>query len=347
MNNFEYTTIEQQIVKLKGQQLIIGNESFARWALQTYGYYNIINGYREPYITSTYNKKTYSQDVSFEQIFSLFKLDHNIRNSIMLAMVDLEEHLRAVVADIIGEAFGSDTVSYLEKNNYRDRTVNNPKFRRNNLLNSLTKLAHESYKEPIRYYRDKYNIIPPWILLKGTDFGTLVNYIRLFKKEQREKLIYALYGNKANAETMDSFKELLYDSLSLCLEYRNLAAHGGRIYNYIPNSSIRDVRINAITAGLGKLLRCLNLFAYKQPYRFIENMIDDSVSDYCSAYPHDIHRLEQAIGTEIEVSEVVWINNTSTKYHSNPHCSGMQHVKQIQLSEAAQQGYTPCKRCCE
>ena len=125
-------------------------------------------------------------------------------------MIDLEEHLRAVVSDIIAEAFGTNHKDYLQKNNYRDKKVRDPYYSRENILESLTRLAENSHKEPIQYYRRKYGFVPPWILFKGAYFGTLINFIRLLKKPQRDKLVYALYGNKqVTQENIDSFKDLL------------------------------------------------------------------------------------------------------------------------------------------
>ena len=112
-NVYDYTTTEQQIQKLKSQLLTFENEKLAAQILQTYGYYNIINGYRDPYIIREYGTKKYCPDVTFEQIFALFMLDHEIRDAVLLSMIDLEEHLRAVVADIIAEDFGSDYKKYL------------------------------------------------------------------------------------------------------------------------------------------------------------------------------------------------------------------------------------------
>lgn len=46
--SYQYTTAEQQLQKLKLQKLTILDEDLAKSALRTYGYYNIINGYRDP-----------------------------------------------------------------------------------------------------------------------------------------------------------------------------------------------------------------------------------------------------------------------------------------------------------
>lgn len=344
-HSFEYTTIDEQIKKLKSQHLLFENEAYACTCLRTYGYYNIINGYRDPYIIRDYDRKTYVPDISFEQIFSLFTLDHNIRNSVLLAMIDLEEHLRAVCAEIISDSFGSDYNQYLLYNNYRDKHVSDPKFNRNNVLNSMKKVAELSHSQPIKYYREEHNIIPPWILFKGIYFGTLVNYIRFFKKPQRDRLVTMIYGNVINHDNIEDYKSLLSDSLFMCLEYRNLAAHGGRIYNYIPNSSIRNIDSTHYKKGLSQLLYILDQFGYRQPYERLYNALNRSLTQYCSEYNKDLQRLEQAIGFNIEVLEYVWVNTETRKYHSNRYCSGSLYTKQMELNQVRQEGFIPCKRC--
>lgn len=344
--SYQYTTAEQQLQKLKRQKLAIIDEDLAKSALRTYGYYNIINGYRDPYITRSYGKKLYNAGVTFEQIFALFSLDHNIRNAVMLSMIDFEEHLRAVVSNIIGKDFGIDHKKYLNKNNYRDKPVNDSYFSRNKILGTLYELAEKSKKEPLQYYRNKYKTIPPWILLKGTYFGTLVNYIRLFKKPQREQLVKALYMDRITTENIDSYKDFLSDTLFLCLEYRNLTAHGGRVYNHIPKKNIRMFKGNNKNGGIVQLLFALDHLQYHQPFERLNNAINKSLNSYCHLYPNDITRLEQAIGIRITVENYVWANHDTQKYHTTQHCSGCNHNEHITLKHAREMGYSPCKKCC-
>lgn len=346
-NDFMYTTVEQQITKLKSQHLIFEDESTAKEILKTYGYYNIINGYRDPYIIRDFNGKKYSSDVTFEQIFSLFIFDHIIRDGVLLAMIDFEEHLKAIVADIIAEDFGSDYKEYLKRNNYRDRRVSDPRFSRNKILNSMIKTAEFSYTQPIRYYRETHGVIPPWILLKGVYFGTLVNLIKFFKAKQRDKLIYALYGNNISNEELDAYKDILSDTLFLCLEYRNLAAHEGRIYNYIPNSNVRTLTTANIKSGLPQLISALSFLKYKQPFDTMETVLSKALNQYCHAYPNDVLRIENAIGFEILKEKYVWANPQTHKFHSIEHCSGSQNCTRIPFDKAIDAGFTPCMRCCK
>lgn len=344
-NLFPYTTLEQQILKLKSQQLTFEDEEVAKLTLKTYGYYNIINGYRDPYIIREYGHKKYCPDVTFEQIFSLFRLDHMIRDGVLLAMIDLEEHLRAVVADIIAEDFGTEHNTYLANNNYRDKYVSNPRFRRNNVLRDMRQTAETSYAQPIRYYRESHGIVPPWILLKGVYFATLVNLIRFFKAPQREKLIHALYGSNVNEQNIDEYKDILSDTLFVCLEYRNLAAHGGRIYNHIPNSTIRCLENSTLKKGLPQLLHVLSLFDYSLPYERLDTVIVRAINEYCPLYPDDLDRLERAMGLHIIAEDKVWVNEKTRKYHSNRYCSGSSNCIHKSLDEAQKLGYVPCKKC--
>lgn len=345
-DSYQYTTVEQQLNKLKAQKLTILDEEYAKSALLTYGYYNIINGYRDPYITRSYDKKLYNPGVTFEQIFALFSLDHRIRDAIMLSMIDFEEHLRAVVSNIIGKDFGIDHKKYLNKNNYRDKSVNDSYFSRNKILNTLHDLAEKSKKEPLQYYRKKYETIPPWILLKGTYFGTLVNYIRLFKKAQRDQLTKALYGDAITSENIDTYKDFLSDTLFLCLEYRNLTAHGGRVYNHIPKKKIRMLEKSNKHVGIVQLLFALGRFQYHQPFERLSKAINSSLNEYCHSYPNDISRLEQAIGVNISIENYVWANHNTQKYHTLPHCSGSNSNERITLTCAKEMSYIPCKKCC-
>lgn len=346
MNNmYDYTTTEQQIQKLKSQLLTFENEKLAAQILQTYGYYNIINGYRDPYIIREYGTKKYCPDVTFEQIFALFMLDHEIRDAVLLSMIDLEEHLRAVVADIIAEDFGSDYTKYLEKNNYRDRAVSNPRFRRNKILDGMRKTAESSNTQPIKYYREQHGIVPPWILLKGINFGTLVNFIRFFKAAQRNKLIKIIYSDDIADENMDAYKDLMSDTLFTCLEYRNMAAHGGRIYNYIPSSKIRNFENSELKKGLPQFIASLGYIKYSQPYYRINEAIKRALNTYCPQYPNDLERLEKAMGLHIIEEQYVWVNPKTGKMHTNPHCSGSNNCVQLSYREAVNQHYIPCQRC--
>lgn len=44
-------------------------------------------------------------------------------------------------------------------------------------------------------------------------------------------------------------------------------------------------------------------------------------------------------------TQMVWIPNSGSKYHSNPSCSNMKNPQQVTLDYAQSAGYEPCKKC--
>lgn len=81
------------------------------------------------------------------------------------------------------------------------------------------------------------------ILIKSIYFSTLVNFIDQFKTPQKNEMVDKMYNLKTLHLSYDSARKLMMDTLFICTEYRNLAAHGGRTYNYICDSSLRTTDI--------------------------------------------------------------------------------------------------------
>lgn len=306
-NRFKFTTAEEQIVVLKSKGLTIQNETAAADLLHTYGYYNIVNSYKTPYLIEQNGVKVYRPGTSFEQIYSLSTFDRNIRNAIMAAMLDLEQHIKAVSAEVIAEAFGTNQADYLQMKNYRDRRISQDRFSLASILETLRK-ALNSGKDPIKYYHDNYGVIPPWILFKGIYFSTIINFIRTFKDPQKERLVQKIYGCSQMLSAQKNTKDLLSDTLFICLEYRNLCAHGGRVYNYDSNYEIHhhyETALDCISPelvefhkkhGISKLLILLNALNYKQPFHVVSNAITVELNRHLSNYPDDYKILGDIIG---------------------------------------------------
>ena len=96
-------------------------------------------------------------------------------------------------AEVIARNWGTDHNEYLKWEHYRDRRVVNERFSLRGILGTLRQNIM-SGKVPIKYYRENYGIIPPWILFGGTYFSTLINLIRLFKNDQKKELIHIMYN---------------------------------------------------------------------------------------------------------------------------------------------------------
>ena len=337
-----YSTVDRQIEKLKQQGLIINDEKFAKSELQLYGYSNLIKSYRNPYTYLNNGVKMYRANVTFEQIWSLFILDKNLRNAVMGAMLDLEERVKEAVADVISNVFGCHQDQYLNFKNYRDKKRSKIQFTLSYILNDMRKRL-KTDKNPIAHYMEKYEMVPPWILFKSITFSTIVNFLYLLKPSEQTAVSSKLYDkSKLNLDDR-SLNFFMMDTLFICLEYRNLAAHGGRIYNHICDSQLRLSNNNI--HGFSQLLFLLHSLEYQTPYEYLNKALTQQLNRHCSYFPEDVTYLGQILNINITRRTPVWKTTKSNKYHLDKHCSGIKSPIELDLSEAENQGLTPCHKC--
>jgi hypothetical protein len=266
----------------------------------------------------------------------------------MAAMQDLEEHIKEVAADTIAKAFGTDPSSYLDMHNYRDRKKSDPKFSLAYVLSTLNRKLSVN-KDPILHYATVYGSVPPWILLKSVYFSTIITFISKYKPTEHRAVAERLYDYEALNLSIDNCRKLMMDTLYICLDYRNSAAHGGRIYLLKTKSRLRSLEIfsdaNMDGSGYGQLLYLLNLLRYKEPFNQLKDTLNRELTRHCLHYPDDRTYLANALDINIKSRKIVYVSEGKTKYHAASHCSGMSHVKPIEYDTALKEGYIPCKKC--
>ena len=57
----------------------------------------------------------------------------------MASMLDLEEHIKAIAADVIGSSFGIHQDEYLQFKNYRDKKRRKQRFSLSGILDTMRK----------------------------------------------------------------------------------------------------------------------------------------------------------------------------------------------------------------
>ncbi|MEB3365022.1 Abi family protein [Lactobacillus sp. R2/2] len=169
-------------------------------------------------------------------------------------------------------------------------------------LNKITKLN----TQPFKHYREKYNNIPPWILSKGLSFGNLVYWFRLSKPNIRNVVISRMLDMDLEAvkNNENNVKLFFGDVIRLYNNYRNLAAHNGRMYDhrsnlsalqkssYIYNENRIDVletefKRGTMRSSIGVVLCTLDLFENKTPYGILLTNLKDLLNKYLERYPED------------------------------------------------------------
>lgn len=289
-------------------------------------------------------KKMFRDGVSFEQILSLYTFDKNLRIAVMAAMLDFEEYIKEATANVVAKSFGTHQDQYLQYRNYQNKRKTIYRFSLPGILDTLRKTL-DTDKEPIHHYMQKYEMVPPWILFKSVYFSTIINYIDQLKSRERRKIIQRIYN--LGDITEDEQLELMMDTLFIALEYRNTAAHGGRIYNYQCKRELSATgkKISS-TNGFCLLLRLLNRINYQAPYNYLDRTLSRELNRHCKLFPQDIEYLEKILDLKITTHDIVWVTDKSKIYHAAQYCSGMKKSKEIVLETAKQLGYVKCSKCC-
>lgn len=113
-----FTTIDEQIEILKSRNLKFLDEASAKKSLTFFGYYEIVNGYKD-YLLDPDNKEYFKNDATFEHLFALYNMDKDLQAAVLDATLDFELMLKAAMSYVIGEEFTSDQNNYLRKENYK------------------------------------------------------------------------------------------------------------------------------------------------------------------------------------------------------------------------------------
>lgn len=233
-----FKSLDDQIDILINRNLVIGTRDSAKYLLSKNSYYSVINGYKDIFLkskTTEFEEDEFEDGTTLEDIIELYLFDKKIRNEVMSALGSVEETLSANIAYILGERFGYKQGEYIAHKNFKlGKRIQNGRFKgrfdRDYLIHELNKICH-SEEHPMRHYREKYNDVPPWIMVKGATLGTLVYIYKLFKKDEKEYLISRCLGI-AVEEIDENLKEFFSKMLDVFRKFRNWAAHGGRIFSH-------------------------------------------------------------------------------------------------------------------
>lgn len=320
-NKKVFCTIEEQIEILKGRNLIILDEERTYQLLLRYGYYEIINGYKDFLINGeSKNKEKFIDGATFEHIFALYELDKKLRNAILEATLEIESSLRTAVAHTISELYGDEEKLYLNRIHYKPGKPNfengiQKGYKIDQLINKFKKINNDDI-QPMKHYRQSHGNIPPWIMIKGTSFGNVINFTKLQKPVAKKK-IFSILSNLPEEifDIIPEYKDFFIDSLFLCHAFRNRAAHSGRIYNYrATNAEIRynivfhhkygiteaDYRHNKGRNDLATLFNVLDMFDNKMAKLSLEFALNYHLDQHIKKYPNDKKSLLIEMGLPLD-----------------------------------------------
>lgn len=281
----KFLTYNQQMKLLRSQKNIICAKSPHKTLLVRSGYFNIINGYKNPFIASTNEngEHIYIPDTSIDQIYSVKLFDEDLRSFLLKYITKIEEEVRALTGYKFDICNSNGTVPWYDTSAYDDR------YTLQNKMGTISKAYSElsrSKLDYVKFYMDTHKRIPTWIMIKVVNFSTFIDVLNYSKIEVSHSIcrLYDMIDEKGYPNV-----KLLIGSLHWMRKVRNACAHNERIYcltrsngdrrrgnsSRILERYLRSLRPAYIRHREQKLFDLFVYFKYYLPHREFQQFISE------------------------------------------------------------------------
>ena len=260
----EYKTNEELIEHLESKNVIIDNKNIALNIIDNYSYYSVINTYK--YVFQKSNN-TYFENVRFNEIYSLYSFDKNIRTIFLKYALEFELKIRGIMGNILAKNYGLD--NYLNKESFDD-LANATDI--DNIVDSINaEINKNKGKHPaITHYDQNYGFIPPFVAIKILSFGQISKWYGLLKQSDRNEV----------AKKFNISPKLLKQILVNMTLARNICAHSDRLFSFHSKFFMSfklidsSYKVNNNSTNLYMLIRCMEKFLNKDDYEELIKLVE-------------------------------------------------------------------------
>ena len=227
-----FMTYEQQLNKLRyDKALTIPNSDDAARILEDISYYSLITGYSNLFLHAA--SKKYKYGVTFNEIVSFYHFDEQLRSLFLKYILQVERHLKSMISYYFCDKYGVSQTAYLNPHNFD--YVNHPK-QVTRLINSLSKtLKLPSNYQYISHHARKYHNVPLWVTTNAMTMGQVSAFYQYMPNDLQSKV----------SKSFPNYSEKqLHQFITIIAKYRNVCAHGERLYNFKTTDMIPDTLLH-------------------------------------------------------------------------------------------------------
>lgn len=218
-----YRDTRTQIGILKSRGVIIKNKKYAKQIINDTNYYNLINGYKEPFLQTTAPFEKYIFGTTLDEIFALYEFDRKLRIMTLEYILQVEKRVKSIVSCCFSKEHGHK--NYLKIENFDNSGLKKYELVCTLLGNLYKKIALNIEKDlSINHYVNGKNYIPLWVFVNTISMGDISKfYSNMLQHDRNEVAKRMKWGIREN-------------QLGSCLFFlstiRNRCAHDERLYSY-------------------------------------------------------------------------------------------------------------------
>lgn len=263
----DFKTYDQQMQHLNTVKNINCDSTMHRGVLVKNGYFNLVNGYKEPFITgkAASGNHIYISGVDIEDILTVKTFDDDLRNILFKYLSKVEEEIRVLIGYTFDYHNQKGGVSWEDVKAYD--LVQNQILHVNNMIVSIQAEVAKSNNSYINHHNLQHGVLPTWVLLKSITFS---NALQLLDKScvNLKDSLCDLYDMKTSRGFSDYI--LLKGSLQWIRIIRNSCAHNERVFDITTNGRIQSQYIYLLPPSYqinrDRHKRLIDLFVYLRYY---------------------------------------------------------------------------------
>lgn len=178
----QYKSSEELLDYIISKGVTVTNKGYALDKIKKYSYYSIVNTYKDVFKDLDNN---YKKNVTFEEIYSLYEFDKNIRSIFLTYILEIETVIKSLLAELLSSKYSID--NYLLESNF-DTNIN-PKIIQENIDKINEEINKQNGKhKAITHYINKYSFVPPFVLIKILTWGELSRLYSMLKQTDRQTI---------------------------------------------------------------------------------------------------------------------------------------------------------------
>ncbi len=262
----EYKSSEDLIDYLISKGVVIKNKKDAIRKIEKYTYYAIINTYKEAFK----DDDKYFVGVSFNEIYSLYDFDKNLKAILLKYALEIELIVKSLIANTISKKYGIE--NYLDIQNF-DINANIESIKK--LMYSIEENLNKNYGKhtAVTHYQDIYGFIPPFVLVKVLTLGVISRFYGLLNQTDRQDI-------SKYFKMSDKLLKQILVNLTLA---RNISAHSDRLYTFRSKFFISYQLIDNSYNGyngatnLYMLINCMKLLLDEKHSKEFQNQVDREI----------------------------------------------------------------------
>lgn len=162
------------------------------------------------------------------------QLDDKLRELFLKYLLKIEQQIKSHFSFYFCEEHGENQNEYLDINNYN--YIGRNKKDIDKLVKILNHFVNKNTDyQYINHSKKKYGNVPLWVLVNALTFGNILKMYQLSKNQIQAKIAINYRGINENQ---------LSKLLIILTQFRNVCAHGERLYTYHTQQAIPDLLLH-------------------------------------------------------------------------------------------------------